>query len=611
MVKQKHKVSGTNSVKSVAPKPALNSNSNPFDHFEGFLVRNEKILVFFLPLILGLLFAIFTFDVKISEGNDDAMYIEAATKYAADYTGYFYTSNAPLYPMFLGVITIFSGLNLILFKSINVLFFLFQIAITYYAFRRRIPLMVLWPVLIFSSVNSYLLYYSSQTYTEMLFMCLQAFFFLVFFKWYEKFQEVKVITGENQKTSYKVALKAAFAIGGALFLMTLCKNIAIGMLGALIVFLLLQKQYRMMLSAVVGYLIVRFSFEGLKAIIWGAGNQYGSQGAILLQKDAYNAAAGQEDLSGFIARFFQNFDLYVSKRLFQILGFKDPNNLETKTILSVFVLGLLIFTAWRIYIDIRSSSKQKQDSTNSNNLKDSTSGNGKTRPISYPLTALMVLLYISIIMGLTFLVLQVKWDQPRLVMVYVPLLFMVVAYGFYSFLKTKGAGALVAYLAFVILITGSSFITSTKKAASNYPVLLKNLKGDKYYGYTPDWQNYLQLSEWCADSLPPNTLVACRKAPMSFVYGKGKAFFPIYTVVALDSTTNLSNADSALSYLQQNKVTHVILGSLRRNPNKIDGYIINTMHRMMQPIAQKYPQKLKLVKQMGTTEPAYLYELEY
>ncbi len=71
----------------------------------------------------------------------------------------------------------------------------------------------------------------------------------------------------------------------------------------------------------------------------------------------------------------------------------------------------------------------------------------------------------------------------------------------------------------------------------------------------------------------------------------------------------MSHPDTVLALFRDNKVTHVMLGSLRRNPNKVDGYIINTLHRMLQPVAQKYPEKVRLVKQIGDTEPAYLYEI--
>jgi hypothetical protein len=130
------------------------------------------------------------------------------------------------------------------------------------------------------------------------------------------------------------------------------------------------------------------------------------------------------------------------------------------------------------------------------------------------------------------------------------------------------------------------------------------MSGDLYAGFTPDYTNYLKLSRWCADSLPDNAYVACRKAPMSFIYSGGKPFYPIYTA----STTN---PDSVLALFRREGVTHVILGSLRRNPKAADGYIINTVHRMIRPVAEKYPQKIRFVKRMGAAEPADLFEISY
>lgn len=142
------------------------------------------------------------------------------------------------------------------------------------------------------------------------------------------------------------------------------------------------------------------------------------------------------------------------------------------------------------------------------------------------------------------------------------------------------------------------------KAVTRYPILKRNLAGDIYYGYTPDWQNYLKMSRFVGDSLPSNAYVACRKAPMSFVYGQGKKFYPVYNVLS-------SDPDSVLNIFKRDSVTHVILASLRRDPKKIDGMIINTLHRMLGPVQQKYPQKLVLIKQIGESEPAFLYQIKY
>lgn len=39
--------------------------------------------------------------------------------------------------------------------------------------------------------------------------------------------------------------------------------------------------------------------------------------------------------------------------------------------------------------------------------------------------------------------------------------------------------------------------------------------------------------------------------------------------------------------------------------------IINTMQNYFSPVAQKYPQKFELVKQMGNDEEALLYKINY
>jgi hypothetical protein len=105
--------------------------------------------------------------------------------------------------------------------------------------------------------------------------------------------------------------------------------------------------------------------------------------------------------------------------------------------------------------------------------------------------------------------------------------------------------------------------------------------------------------------------VACRKAPMSFVYARGKHFYPIYSVIAKDTATQQSNPDSALAIFKRNKVTHLLIASIRLNPKQNTGEIINTLHNIAGPIVQKYPEKLKLVKQIGDSEPAYIYEIRY
>lgn len=542
-----------------------------FDRTENFFRNNEKATITVITL-LGILFSFLLFDVKISEGNDDALYIEGGFNYATDFANYRFTANAPLYPFFLGGVVYLFGMNLMLMKAINVVFFNAAIVLLALAFRRRIPGLVLYPALLVMALNSYFLYYASQTYTESLFMMLQG---LTLWGILSSFDKLDLHPGDLKK-NWIHFLK----IGLLIFLLTYCKNIAIGAVGALVLYFLISKKYLEMIYSVAGYALIKFPFEAIRSLIWGSSGQYSNQLQILMQKDAYNPSMGTEDISGFIGRFFGNFDIYISKRLYQILGFYNPDAIEIKTALGVFALLLGIFGIVMIFKH----------------------GN---KPMMY------LLLFAGVQMGLTFLVLQTKWDQPRLVLIYVPFILMIVFYGIYKFSENKGAGGFSLLLTVWMLVISSVFVSTSKKAVKNFPVLKKNLAGDKFYGYTPDWSNFLKLSEWCADSLPANSYVASRKAPMSFVYGHGKKFYPVYTVPAVDSLTKLSNPDSALALLKKEGVTHIIVANLRRNPKKVDGYIINTIHRMVYPISQKYPGKLKFVKKFGDTEDAQLYEIRY
>lgn len=75
-------------------------------------------------------------------------------------------------------------------------------------------------------------------------------------------------------------------------------------------------------------------------MIWGSSGQYSNQLQILMQKDAYDATQGTENINGFISRFFGNFDIYMSKRLYQILGFYNPDAIIIKTGLGILALYL-------------------------------------------------------------------------------------------------------------------------------------------------------------------------------------------------------------------------------------------------------------------------------
>lgn len=542
-----------------------------YDQLESYLLRNSSKL-FFGILGAGLLLALLSFNARISEAHDDALYIEAGYRYVHEFPNYYYTANAPMYPMFLALLTLIFGTNLIVFKLFSILFFMIGAVFYYKAMDKKIPETLKFFVFIFICINYLVIYFASQTFSEPFYMMIQAIFFYYFSKYNFSDQPI----GTDLKTDWKKWM----VLGLLMMLLTLAKNILVFGIAAIVLFYFIRKEYKKIAFALVSFGIFKALYEVIKSAVWGASAiQYKSQVNILMNKDPYDASQGQEDLMGFFGRFYDNIGLYLGKRFYQILGFMDEENTNVFGLLSVFVLVLI---GYGLYMAIRN----------------------KNAIISF------FMLFAGAISFGTFFVLQARWDQPRFIMVHMPAILMGISYGLYVFFSKSGFNQRI-FVAVIGLVIVSMFFSSFRRAVNNVPIVSKNLKGDIYYGYTPDWSNYLQLSRFCADSLPPQSFVACRKAPMSFVYAKGKHFFPIYSVIAKDPETQQSNPDSALAIFQRNKVTHVLLASLRINPARNTGDIINTLHNIIAPIARKYPQKLRLVKEIGTTEPASLYEIRY
>jgi hypothetical protein len=145
---------------------------------------------------------------------------------------------------------------------------------------------------------------------------------------------------------------------------------------------------------------------------------------------------------------------------------------------------------------------------------------------------------------------------------------------------------------------------SISAIAKNIPSLKRNLKGDIYAGYTPDWRNFLQMSRFCADSLPADAVVLSRKPSDSFLYAYGKKFEEQFSV-----STN--NADSVLMILKSRNIHYAILASLRRNPLVNDGRYVTTIHKLIEPVSVKYPDKIHLIKVIGDDEYSLLYKIDY
>lgn len=562
---------GNQQVRKTIPqkKVPVKAPPAPQKKKEGLLTRLEQYFkskrksYFILCCILTALFSVLLFDVKMSNANDDSMYVNVAWRVTKNISS-MYSANAPLYPLFLSIpITLF-GLKIILLKSLSMIFMLLNIVLMYYAFRDRVNNFVLMMALLTTAINSYFMYFASMTFNEAFFLCLQSLFFLLLFRYYDSITSTK---------SLRDTWKKWLLLGFMMLVLSLAKNLAILAIVVLVIFLLWDKKYIQAGYAAVSFLIFKAGLQVFNAVFIGNMSQYSNQTRLLFQVDPYNASKGEETFSGFVNRFFQNGNLYLSRRLFQVLGFQAEDSMKVNGTLVFFCAVIFLFTV--IFI-IRNKDK----------------------------VLLFLSIYTAVMLAATFVVLQVQWDQPRFVMVFVPLLLMTVYGGWNYFLKNKNTVLQLLFIAVAFVTLFAGLFSTLQKSADHYTVLKRNLSGDIYYGYTPDWVNYLKMSAWCGDSLPEGSIAGARKAPMSFIYAKGKTFYGLDVAFS-------NNADTILTKLKDNHVTHIIAASLRRNPKVADGYIINTVQRLMYPVVQKYPDKFVLVKQIGESEPAYLYKINY
>jgi hypothetical protein len=266
----------------------------------------------------------------------------------------------------------------------------------------------------------------------------------------------------------------------------------------MVIFLLLEKKWKSSAMLTLSYLIFFIPFRIYKAVVWDAGRPKGtSQFAEILMKNPYNKAQGSEDFSGMVVRFFENARLYFSKHFMIGIGLHDPSTSD-KSWFITFILIVIFLTA--LYFALRRSK-----------------------------IMLFISLYLLASVSATFIALQQSWDQMRMVVIYIPMLLLVASWGILQLSTLKGFGFLNVFLPGVlILIFFKTLGVSAHKIEANQKILSKNLSGNLYYGFTPDWQNFLKMSQWVGTNIPDSLVVASRKPSMSFIYSRGRDFYGIY-----------------------------------------------------------------------------------
>ena len=518
-------------------------------------------LLFYIFLAVYILFSFLYFNVKPSIAGDDSAYIIKAIDFIE--SGKFPIYQGPIYPIFLSFIIAIAGMNLLLLKVSSLIFMVGFILVFYRTFKGKVSYVSLFYTIGILSISHLFLYFSSQTFSEALFLLLQA---GLFYQMFRSFTHSEGGWLPDKKEIIFVVLVSLLSV-----LLFLTRTIGFGALLAVVVFFMVERKFKRAVFVAILFVALLGTFFAVRSLAWDVPLESGEQSSQLMSKNPYDKSEGNENFKGFITRFKDNSNLYLSKHLMRIIGFRAELKNSVKppiamAVYVIFIFGFLHFARKNKYLFFTS-------------------------------------VYLAIMLGITFFSLQKIWDQYRLIVPFVPLMLIVLVESL-VYIGTIKQFQFVRKVLLALLIL-SLILTFGKGVKSmDIPTLNKNLKGDMLAGYTPDWISYLQMAEYCKANLSEQQLVACRKPDVARIYGKGKKFYGIYRIPS-------DNPDELIKYLKERNITHIIMGSLRKNPNEYTGQTINTIQRFLAIIVKKYPQAFKQVEKFGNQEPTYLFEIIY
>lgn len=529
---------------------------NGFDHF---FEKREK-LFFNISIGFAILFSILLFDFKVSVGGDDSAYISRAYNFLHSFR--YPTFQAPLYPMVLSIFVGIVGIKIPLLKAFSLICMIGHLILLYKACKGKFSSSILIPALLIVSINSYLLYYGSQTYSEAFFVFLQSWVLLVIFR--------RIIPLTEKPFVWKEMYKDFLFLGFAIFILSLCRSIGSAAIISLVLFFAIFKKWKHLFASLGSFIGFTAIFEVIKRILWTTKEIGKSQGAILFQKEGYYPEKGAAELADFWQRFLDNSQYYLSKYLFVLFGFKEPLG---KISVGLTIFAYLIFILALVYAF------------------------RKNRYLLY------IGLYLTVVFGVTFVGMHKVWIQGRLIYGFYQLIAIFLLSGFYYFVKDFLPKIKLAYIIIPAVIFIATIQVTGKKVKEHQPIFKENISGNLLSGFSLDWKNYIEMTKWAAKKLPAEEVIACRKPNIAFIYGERK-FHGIYRLPS-------QNPDTIMNYLKKREIHYVIMANLRKYEKRKTQYTINTIKRMLYFLQQKYPNSLQKIHEIGNDEKATLIKINY
>jgi len=536
----------------------ISATGDLFDTIEAFLEKNRRIILGICILVTtGLCYLLF--DARLSFATDDAEYIKRAYGFAL--VGAYPSYQGSLYPIFLALLIKIVGFHVPVFKLFSSLLIIGSNAFFYKAFKGKVPYLVLFTVLIYLSINSYYLYFASQTFTEAFVLFIEAVGF-VFFLQHLKTLESKPTIGQSWKSWLMFGL--------FLFLLSITKNILILGVGSAVIYFLIYKEWLNAGLSILFFGIFKVPYELMTKYVFHVAPTAQLDQAMRI--DFYDPNKGYEDFpTGYIDRFFENFNAFISVQVFKVLGLR-PEHLGAKTTDEASFILTLIFAAAVVFAFITLYRKNR--------------------------FLVFALLYALIVWIFSFTALQTMWnDQWRLILPYTPYVLIAILGAFWfrakaakqSFFKPLLAAGMVV----LILI---QFPLTSDKVSANSRGLKHYIKGDMKYGVPEQWVDFVNVCDSIKAKVPADAMIATGKPGEASVY----AGFNNFQRIAMPGKDE--SADSVLADLKKQKITYLFMDGFSRQ--------VTTAAQIIQ---KKYPEKLEPVLQSASNpeQPIYLIKIKY
>src|ERR1035437_8599207 len=391
--KEKHQHKKDVAVKKETTKKSIELSI--FDQMELWFEKHHQ-KIFFILLFFSTLFSLLLFDSKVSSGGDDSSYIERAWLFLHE--GKYPYFQGPAYSVFLALFVKIFGLNVIGLKFFSVLCQFGFVWVTFLTFRKRIPYTVLFALIAFISFNSFIQYYASQTFTETFFLFVQSLCLYIVFK---------IIDTIDTELNWIEAFKQNYLkwlLFGLLFtLLSISKSIAIVTIVGVILYFVLNKNFKQAVYAIIAFAAIRFIYQLITTAMFGANDT--DQLEMMLRIDLYNPAKGHENFGGMVTRFFNNFNTYISLHMYRILNLRSfqydaSKILPALSYISTVILAIISFLSYKRNKFIFFSS-----------------------------------IYLIVLCGGIFFGVQANNMQDRLLIIAMPLIFLVLFFGFYDLAK--------------------------------------------------------------------------------------------------------------------------------------------------------------------------------